>query len=57
MKSLLLGLTSSIHVTRRYGSVHFGVVLWINGEWGGIVRNDIFPDTLPYKYPYFSLFV
>ena len=31
--------------------------LWINGEWGGIVRNDIFPDTLPYKYPYFSLFV
>ena len=31
--------------------------LWINGEWGGIVRNDIFPDTRPYKYPYFSLFV
>ena len=26
-------------------------------ECGGIVRNDIFPDTLPYKYPYFSPFV
>ena len=26
-------------------------------ESGGIVRNDIFPDTLPYKYPYFSPFV
>ena len=25
----------------------------INCEWGGIVRNNIFPDTLPYKYPYF----
>ena len=31
--------------------------LWINCECGGIVRNDIFPDTLPYKYPYFSPFV
>ena len=30
--------------------------LWINCECGGIVRNDIFPDTLPYKYPYFSFF-
>ena len=26
----------------------------INCECGGIVRNDIFPDTLPYKYSYFS---
>ena len=26
----------------------------INCECGGIVRNYIFPDTLPYKYPYFS---
>ena len=24
---------------------------------GVIVRNAIFPDTLPYKYPYFSPFV
>ena len=31
--------------------------LWINCECGGIVRNDIFPDTLPNKYPYFSPFV
>ena len=23
-------------------------------ERGVIVRTDIFPDTLPYKYPYFS---
>ena len=23
----------------------------------GIVRNDIFPETLPYKLPYFSPFV
>ena len=28
-----------------------------NCECGGIVRNHIFPDTLPYKYPYFSPFV
>ena len=27
------------------------------GECGGIVRNHVFPDTLPYKYPYFSTFV
>ena len=27
-----------------------------NCECGGIVRNDLFPDTLPYKYPYFSPF-
>ena len=26
----------------------------INCECGGIVRNDIFPDTLPYRYSYFS---
>ena len=26
----------------------------INCECGGIVRNDIFPVTIPYKYPYFS---
>ena len=26
-------------------------------ECVGIVRNDIFPDTLLYKYPYFSPFV
>ena len=26
----------------------------VNCECGGIVRNDIFPDTLPYKYSYFS---
>ena len=32
--------------------------LWINCECEGIVvRNDIFPDTLQYKYPYFSPFV
>ena len=31
--------------------------LWISCECGGIIRNDIFLDTLPYKYPYFSLFV
>ena len=31
--------------------------LWINCEYGGVVRNDIFPDTLSYKYPYFSPFV
>ena len=30
---------------------------WINCECGGIVRNDIFPGTLPHKYPYFSPFV
>ena len=38
-------------------SVNFGVVVVINCECGGIVRNDIFPDTLPYKYRYFSSFV
>ena len=26
--------------------------VWINCECRGIVRNDIFPNTLPYKYPY-----
>ena len=31
--------------------------LWINCECGGLIGNDIFPDTLPYKYPYFSPFV
>ena len=31
--------------------------LWIYCECGEIVRNDIFPDTLPYKYPCFSPFV
>ena len=30
--------------------------LWINCECGGIV-NDIVPDTIPHKYPYFSPFV
>ena len=27
--------------------------LWINCEYGGIVRNYIFQDNLSYKYPYF----
>ena len=31
--------------------------LWIYCECGGIGRNDIFLDTLPYKYPYFSPFL
>ena len=31
--------------------------LCINCECGGIVRNDIFPDPLPYLYPSFSPFV
>ena len=31
--------------------------LWTNCECVGIVRCDIFQDTLPHKYPYFSLFV
>ena len=31
--------------------------LCINCECGGIVRNDIFPEPLPYQYPYFSSFV
>ena len=42
------------------GAITSALWFWINGELaggGGIVRNDIFPDTLPYKYPYFSLFV
>ena len=26
----------------------------INCECGGMVRNYIFPDTLPHKYPYVS---
>ena len=28
--------------------------LWINFECGGIVRSDVFPDTLPYKYKHGS---
>ena len=31
--------------------------LWINCECGEIVRNDIFSDILPYKFPYFPPFV
>lgn len=27
-------------------------LLWTNCEFRGIVRNDIFPNTLPDKYPY-----
>ena len=31
--------------------------LCVNSECGGIVRNDIFPDPLPYQYPYFPRFI
>ena len=42
--------------TRRFVSVHFGVLVveLKKCECGGIVINYIFPDTFPYKYPYFS---
>ena len=38
--------------TRRYGSVQLGVVVVEFCECGGMVRNDIFPDTPRHKYPY-----
>ena len=47
-------------INKTLWSVNIGVVQWrINCECGGIVRvrNDIFSDTIPYKYPYFSPFL
>ena len=41
--------------TTRYGATLVSW-LWINCEFGGMVGDDIFPDTLLYKHPYFSPF-
>ena len=52
-----MALTAIWKWTRHYGSVHFGIVVvdQYYCECIGIVRNDIFPDALPYKYPYSPL--